>query len=308
MSITVFSDVILPNSVILAGIKGKQIRNNTRASSLNGGMSININWSKTLRQYELGVAPMALDLWQTIEGLHEVTQGGAYGFLMSDPKDNAVAAGSGFLWPYTTVLVGTSGAGFGVPTYKLQKRYVSVGSSRFNDRGITRPKATPVLKRDAATLVVGSSAGQIALNYDTGTVTFVADATEAPTSITVGAPTILNYSSGAGMVAALSVGQRIFLSGITGSAATALNGLSHVIASKGASSLSISTSTTGLAVTAPGTSYKYPQASEALTWTGSFYVPVHFTDDFIDWELVVSGPDTQKLLAGPSVILDEVRE
>ena len=45
-----------------------------------------------------------------------------------------------------------------------------------------------------------------------------------------------------------------------------------------------------------------------LAWTGRFYVPVHFQDDAIDWELVVAGQADSRFLSGPSVVLVEVRE
>lgn len=304
----ILNDVILPNSVLLAGIRGKNIRNNTRTMLASGHASININWTKTLRQYELGIVPMLHELWQTIEGLHEVTEGGAYGFLMLDPKDQTVTSGKGLMQPYTTAAVGTIGSGYGVPGYKLNKRYVTVGGSRTKDRTITRPKpGTLSLTRGGGAVTIGASAGNASINYDTGTVTFVADSTESITSITVGATTVLNFASGAGIVAAMSVGQRVYLSGISGTAATTLNSLSHAITAKGASSLTISTVTTGLTATG-GTAEKYPQSTEALAWTGSFYVPVHFADDSIDWEMLRSGEYEGRLLAGPSVVLMEVRE
>jgi len=53
-----------------------------------------------------------------------------------------------------------------------------------------------------------------------------------------------------------------------------------------------------------------PSAPSAatITWSGSFYVPVHFQSDEIDWDMVRSGPYDTRLLAGPTVTLSEVRE
>lgn len=310
MTITVLADVIVPHSIINTGVRGKQIRKNTRTTSIAGYSTVNVDWSKTLRQYEFGFVPLLPTQWQTIEGLHEVTEGGAYGMLLSDPKDSTVAATEGLLQATNgTNLLGTMGVGFGVPAYKLHKRYTSAGSTRTKDRSITRPLAAGiVLKRGAATLVQGAGAGQVALDSTTGTLTFVADTSQAITSIAVGATTQLNFANGTGMVAAMAVGERVYITGVTGTAAAALNGQSHLIASEGATSITISTATTGLAVTAPGTALRYPQATEALTWSGSFYVPVHFANDEIDWEMVRTGPRDTRLMAGPSVTLQEVRE
>ena len=66
-------------------------------------------------------------------------------------------------------------------------------------------------------------------------------------------------------------------------------------------------STTGLAGTG-GTAAKYPQATEALTWSGRLYVPVHFANDVIDWNLVAGGSEEGRFYAGPSVMLEEVYE
>lgn len=50
-------------------------------------------------------------------------------------------------------------------------------------------------------------------------------------------------------------------------------------------------------------------AEEDVTWSGPFYVPVHFQDDFIDWELVAPAPDQEgRLFRGPTVLLQEILE
>lgn len=309
MPITVFADVIVPNSVLAAGVRGKQIRKNVRTTAKNGIKQINIDWARTLRQYEFGFVPLSVSQWETIEGMHEVTEGGAYGMLLQDPKDCTTIASEGLLYPYITTALGAIGLGFGVPAHRLYKRYTSAGSARTKDRPITRPSAaSATIYRGGTPVTVGASAGNISIDSVTGTITFVADTSQAHTTITVGASTVLNFANGTGIVAALGVGDRVYVSGVTGTAAAALNGLSHTISSKGATSLTVTTSTAGLAVTLAGTGYKYPQASEALTWAGDFYVPVHFASDEIDWELVVAGPAATRMMAGPNVVLMEVRE
>ena len=215
MAITVLSDVILPTSLLTSGVRGKQMRNNTRSEASNGSAIVNINWSKTLRQYELGCVPMTVAQWQTLEGLHEVTEGGAYGFLLPDPKDSTVASGAGLLQGYNSGLVGTVGFGYGVPTYKLMKRYSVAGSTRTKDRQITRPQTTPVMLRAGGGIVLGSGSGQAAFTLTTGSLTFVADYSTGVTSYTVGASTILNFGSGT-MAGLLAVSGRIYLSGVSG--------------------------------------------------------------------------------------------
>jgi uncharacterized protein (TIGR02217 family) len=302
MPITVYPDVILPDSIILAGVRGRNERMNQRATNQGGFTSANVIWTRTLRRYEVGIAPLTVAQWAALEGIHEVTEGGAFGFLMRDPKDQTAAAG--LLHSFTTAEVGTIGQGFGVPVFRMFKRYTA--GSRTKDRRITRPGSV-VIRRAGVVAVAGSSAGQYALNATTGTVTFVADASQAMSSITVGASTVLNFANGTGMVAAMAVGERVFLTGVSGTAAANLNNLSHAITANGATSLTISTTTTGLTATS-GTALRYPQASDTMTWTGDFYVPVHFEQDFIDWEISRSGSAETRLTSGPNVTIVEVRE
>jgi uncharacterized protein (TIGR02217 family) len=210
MAITVYTDVILPSGVLAGGVRGKQIRSNARTGARNGGMQINVNWARTLRQYELGVSPMTVEQWQAIEGLHEVTEGGAFGFLMSDPKDASASLANGRV----SLVSGT--------TYQLQKRYTSAGSTRTKDRKITRPIAADFVLQASGVTVAGA-------DYTLNTVTGRLTIPSAP-------------------------------------------------------------------------------AAATLTWSGSFYVPVHFASDEIDWELVRSGPMEARLMAGPSVAVMEVAE
>jgi len=205
MAITVFADVVLPNSIVSAGIRGKNMRRNDRVEVDSGVMSINVAWTSTLRQFEIGIVPLRVDQWQALETLHEITEGGAYGFLMEDPKDSRVTAGG-------VLTLDPSGK------YQLVKRYTDQVSGRTKDRRITRPKG-------AITVFQGGSAIAASVDPLTGKAT------------------------------------------ISGS----------------------------------------PDVS-TLTWVGSFYVPVHFMDDSIDWELVAPGPADARFAAGPSVVLQEIRE
>lgn len=45
-----------------------------------------------------------------------------------------------------------------------------------------------------------------------------------------------------------------------------------------------------------------------LAWTGEFYVPVHFSQDIMDWDLIAPGNYESRYVAGPTVTLSEVRE
>lgn len=209
MTITVYADMILPASVIgQAGLAGKSTRRTNRAQATSGYQQINVEWSKSLREYDIGFVPMKTSVWSTIEGFFEVTAAGAFGFLLEDPKDSQVTVANGI-----ASLVSGS-------IYQLQKQYVALGGSRTNTRNITRPKA----------------AGFAIFTSGTPIVTFTLDAA------------------------------------------------------------------TGR-ITIPSN-----PAADTLTWSGSFYTPVHFASDDLDWELVTGGPLDSRLIAGRSVMLKEVRE
>ena len=305
MAIVVLNDVILPESIISAGIVGKNQRNNFRSISASGFASVNINWTRTLRQYQLGVLPMQIEQWLELEGLHEITEGGAYGFLMQDPKDQAVRPGEGFL----QAADGNYGAGHGVSAYKLFKKYDTVGSTRISYRNITRPTQPITVRRNATEMVVGTGPGQIAIDYDTGTVTIVEDVSQAIQTITVGTTTVLEFANNTGIVAAMAVGQKLYITGATGDNAFTLNNKTHTVTAKDVdlNTVTISTVTTGMTITG-GTAKKYPQSTDVLTWTGRFYVPVHFANDEIDWEVFRSGGFDSRIIAGQNVVLQEIRE
>jgi len=307
MSLTVFPDVVLSASIIAAGIRGKNMRSNIRVTSTSGEMQINVRWARTLRQYELGVVPLSPDQWAQIEALHEVTEGGAFGFLLQDPKDRAAAAGEGFLQSYSGgLLLGAVGHGYGVPTYRLVKRYSVSGTSRFKDRLITRPKSSPQLAKNGVALAYGTGAGQFSIAADTGLVTINEDASAYLASATVGATTTLNFGTGS-FASLFSVGGRVWLQGVVGTASALLANKSHEVLSVSGNTLVINANTTGLSLTS-ALGMRYPQPADTLSWSGEFYVPVHFMEDEIDWDLARPGDIEDRLIAGPSVVLQEVRE
>jgi len=208
MAITVLADVILRKTAIAAGVSGRQIRQNRRVTLVSGFAQVNQQWEQTLREYDWTTVPLLRADWQYIESLHEITEGGALGFLLEDPKDFRVATG-GVVDSLTST------------TFQLYKRITEPVSSRTKDRKITRPRTTSFV------LMIS---GVPTLSYTLDTATGIVTIPSAPAEATV-------------------------------------------------------------------------------TWTGLFYVPVHFMNDSIDWTMLRPGsdPDT-RLLAGQSVVLQEIRE
>ena len=209
MTITVLSNVILSNGIIHAGIKGRNRRKNRRISMVSGHKQINIEWTQTLREYEVATVPLRREDWMELEGLHEVTEGGAYGFLMLDPKDHRVTTGG-----VADSLTST--------TFQLYKYVTEAVSARTKARKITRLQAASF---------------------------------------------------------------KLYLSGVLQSTGFTLDAQTGIVTIAAA------------------------PAEGIISWTGIFYVPVHFQSDDLDWDMVVSGSDPDgRFIVGPTVVLEEVRE
>jgi len=308
MSIVVKSDVIMDECVFLAGASGMRTRQNDRTANQGGYETVNAVRDVTLSTYSFGAKPMDIDAWSEVEGVYEDTDAGTFGFLIKDPIHQSVTVADGGLQGYMLgVQYGVSGFGNGTPTYVLGQFFKPQSTTRRRFTPRTRPIGTPSVFRGGSPVTVGVAAGNIAFSAAPVFVTFVADTSQALTSITTGASTVLNFADGTGMVAATSIGQRVYVTGVSGTAATTLNSIAHVVTAKGATSLTVSTVTTGLSGTG-GTAAKYPQADEALTAAFSFYVPVHFASDNLEFDIVLPGDVEDRIVAGPNVTLIEVRE
>lgn len=152
-TITVYADVILSNRVIQAGITGRNRRLNARVTTSGGHQTAEVMWNHTLREFDFESVPLRRADWQYLEQLHEITDGGAFGFLMLDPKDHAVTVTDGVV----------EDVGGGV--YQLKKRYTEPLSGRTKDRKITRPVPGGV------TVYVSGSPAAIVLDNTDGTLT-----------------------------------------------------------------------------------------------------------------------------------------
>lgn len=158
--IPILADVIAPNNLFSADVRGKQMRRNQRAQNQGGRMQINVGWTNTLRQFSVGTVPLSVDRWQALEGLYEATDAGASGFLMFDPKDCSASIDTG-----RAIAADSSD-----PTYQLIKRYTSVGSTRSKDRTITRPKLAGFVL-----YVLGVPEPTYTLDVETGVITIPSD-------------------------------------------------------------------------------------------------------------------------------------
>ena len=304
MSITVYGDVILPQNVVLAGVSGRQTRQNDRTTNQGGYATANVVRDVTLQEYTIGIKSMSIAKWRQIEGIWEVTDSGAYGFLIEDPKDSVITNGA--LQGYMSgVEFGTAGFGNGGPLYGLRQIKKAASSSRIRTRAVTRPKGSPAMKRGGNTIAVGVAAGNVSLSAAPLYVTFVPDATRTVTAVTVGATTNVTLATA---IPGFVVGGRLWLQNLTGADAALLNAKSHQITAIVGAVYTLATNTAGKTITAAGQGHKYPQPDETLTFTSEFYTPVQFATDVIEWDLMRPGDFDDRLVSGPSIPLIEVRE
>jgi uncharacterized protein (TIGR02217 family) len=257
----------------------------------------NILWDDARRRYDLAYIRTQAQADTLVQFFHAM-KGRAHSFRMRDPSD--------FSATITTGLLGT-GVGTGLPTYQLNKIYTS--GSETTTRAITRPVSGEVtVYRAASPVTVGAGAGQIAISYSTGVVTFVADATSNASAITAGATTSVVLAANPGTLIA---GEKLYLAGFTGTDAALVNGLAHTINSvsgAGPFTFVLATNTSGKTITlGSGQGRAYPQANDALTWAGNFDVPVRFDVDEITATMLESGPG-RRMYSIQSLPVIEVRE
>ena len=310
MTVVVYEDVIVPSSVLLAGVTGSNSRQNDRTRNQGGYANVNAVRDVTMRSWQIGVAPMLVSAVQDVLGIWEVTDAGAFGMLLQDPIDSVVTAAQGALQGYMAgVEYGTVGFGNGGPLYGLRKLYTARGSTRKTARALTRPLGTPALLRGGSPVTIGAAAGNAGLSAAPVYVTFVADASRSVTNVTVGATTQITLASA---IPGLVIGGKLWLDTLSGADAALLNSLSHTITNISGGGLNIytlSTDTAGKTITAgSGQGRKYPQPDEALAWSGDFYVPVQFRDDTLEWDLAIAGGRDARMVTVPSTYLDEIRE
>ncbi len=215
-------------------------------------------------------------------------KGRARGFRVQDATDFKVTVSNGRLG--ATGQTGTftlAAIGNGTPTYQLGKRYSNAAGN--DDRETNKPvSGTVTVYRNASPVTIGAGAGEISIDYTTGIVTFVANDSEAITGHTPGASHVFTTAAD---IPGLAIGEKVYITGVTGTAAATLNSLAHTISNKtgaGPFTWTLSTATTGLTASG-GTAFEYPQATDALTWAGEFDVPMRLASDEMLARIVTYG-------------------
>jgi len=288
-----FIEQRLPDDQSYGG-SGGPVFNTDIVATASGFEHRNANWSQARGRWDIGFTRNQTQL-DALIAFFRVCAGRANGFRYKDHADYQVSISQG--------IIGI-GVGDGTPTLQLKKRYTS-GSSTF-DRDIKKPVTSP-----AAAIYRGGVLKTVTTHYTidttTGLLTWVYDATSNASSVTVGATTQVVLAANPGTLIA---GQKLYLTGFTGTDSALLNGLAHTIngvSGAGPYTFTLATNTSGKTITVgAGSGQKYPQASEALTWSGEFDVPVRFDADEIRATMLESGPG-QRLYSVPSLPIIEIK-
>lgn len=249
----------------------------------SGAKRANIEWANAIHSFDFTHGVMDQTQHDSILNFFHAIQGRGNQFRVKDYSDYYTVASTGVLVPVvSTRVVGTVGQGYGVGTYAVAKLYSSgaLATYRLLQKLVS---GTTSFYRNGSAITIGASPGNIsALAPNTGQVTFVADQQRNISSHAVGS--IHQITLASAFSPNLATGGRVFITGVTGTAATKLNNLSHEIYSIGGAVISLTTSTTGLTATG-GIAYYYPQAADLLTVVTQFDVPCRFSSDEASFEM-----------------------
>lgn len=271
----------------------------------SGAESRNQNWTEARHKYEIGQVARPLSEFTAIRDAFMIVAGRANGFRFKDWTDYTVSSAQGQPQPlHGSTQVGSAGFGYGTPSYQLAKLYAF--ASNYHLRVIRKPVAgSLVLTRAASPVTAGLAPGNYGIDTTTGVVTFVADQSRVINTHAVGATHqfILASAFSPNLVAS----GRIFVTGVTGTAADVLNNKSHNVTVASSATITTDTNTAGLTASG-GLAYYYPQPLEVLAFSGEFDVPVRFDVDYFDAVVVDrQGSGGELLLELPSVPLVEIK-
>lgn len=244
--------------------------------TLNSGFEQrNQNWINGRGQWNLGDRVVVQSEADTLNAFFRARKGRAIGFRFKDWLDYQ-DGGSGILATTSTSNTPTNpGTGNGNSVYQMYKSYLSGGA--YDYRQIRKPVAGTVkVYRNGTLATAGGANGNYAIDTTTGLITWVNDLVVSITNITQATNGVVTTATAHG----LTTGWQVMMSGVAGM--VEVNGILHTVSVLTSTTFSIENTTTYHAYTSGGSVQKFPQTSDALTWTGEFDVPVRFdTDKFL---------------------------
>lgn len=291
-----------PSCVSFGAVSGP-VFSTVRTVVASGHDDVVIRYEQPLHRYTFEHANRTQTEHDELLEFFMAVKGMGHRFPVKDHTDYICLAADGVLQGlHAGLTVGTAGLGFGTIGYVLQKKYTVGGLTTY--RNIHKPLSGFVVYRGGSPVTFGASPGNIAVDSASGKISFVADQNRGISTHTVGADHLLVLASA--FSPNVSIGQRVYITGVTGSAATILNDLSHEVTNVSSANVTIATATTGLTATG-GVAFLYPQASETLTWAGEFDVICRFLSDEASFEIVDRAGEQGLLYSWSGINLTEVR-
>lgn len=284
-----FHEVRLNEGLVIYDSEGGPLFSTDIARMGGGGESRNANWDEALGTWNVGDMEVTNAELATIQSFFRARKGRWAPFRWKDWGDFECSLAEGV--PVAQDAYPPTGFGNGMPTYDCWKKYSDAAATDYR-RLFKLVAGTTAVQRNGVPVAVGVSAGNISIDPNTGRFTFVADATSNASSITVGATTQVVLSSNPGSLVA---GKALYLSGFAGADAGLVNGLAHPINSvtgSGPYTFTLAVNTAGKTITlGTGQGRKYPQASDALTFSCEFDCPVRFDTDQLRYRFIGMSDD-----------------
>jgi len=242
---------------------------------------------------------------QQLEAFFIARAGRAGAFRVKHPGDYLLTSSNNQLVPLDPDgnEIGTAGLGYGVATYAMRR--AKTYSSLTTYKTITKPVVGTTAVRAGTPVTLGSADGNVALDTTTGVFTFVKDQTRNVSAHTVGADHIFTFASA--FSPNFAVGGRIWITGVTGTAATILNDMSHEITGVTGADITIATATTALTASG-GSGQFFPQPTQTLTAYGEFDYPCRFTSDEATFDIVDKNVQNGYIWQWRGIDLIEVRD
>lgn len=254
----------------------------------------NLDWSAAKHHYDVSLAIRTESDFKEVRAHWHMVRGRAHTFPLKDPVDYRCEQSEGAV----AAVAGT------VNQFQFYKRYGTIPDNY--DRKVTRPRAGYVtVYRNGLPVTAGAGAGQYSLDTTTGKFIMVADQTRTINSHTVGATHRFTLASA--LSPNVIVGNKVTVSGVTGTAAALLNGLLLTVSAVSGALVNVSVNTTGLTATG-GTLALYPDFS-ILGWSGQFWTVCRYDSMGLPAQAVNrNGAHGEILISADSLPLVEVRE
>jgi uncharacterized protein (TIGR02217 family) len=244
-----FHEVRFPDNISY-GVTGGPNWLTLVSNMLNGKDQRIQKWEDARHTYDLSHHARSLDITADLKKFFLGVRGQLDGFRFKDWNDFEVAADEGLM---------EEGIGIGEPVYDLYKDYTYTGLPQYVKRIYKLVSGTIVAYRNGSPVTVGSSAGNISIDYNNGQITFVADSTKNVNANSTKAITGISQANPGNVLCVghgFVTGDKIKITSVGGM--TQVNNLYFTITVVDADNFTIGVNTTGYtAYTSGGSAIKY---------------------------------------------------